>query len=61
MTVHEINFNGPETPSSIFDRTPLRREQTVEDIGRAVVFLASDHAVNITGQSLMVDGGMVKA
>jgi len=44
----------------IFDRTPLRREQTVEDIGRAVVFLTSDHSVNITGQSLMVDGGMVK-
>ena len=44
----------------IFDRTPLRREQTVEDIGNAVVFLGSDHSVNITGQSLMVDGGMVK-
>ena len=44
----------------IFDRTPLRREQTVEDIGNAVVFLSSDHSVNITGQSLMVDGGMVK-
>ena len=43
-----------------FDRTPLRREQTVEDIGNAVVFLASDAAANITGQSLMVDGGMVK-
>ena len=45
---------------TIFDRTPLRREQTVEDIGNAVVFLASDNAVNITGQTLMVDGGMVK-
>jgi len=44
----------------MFGRTPLRREQTVEDIGRAVVFLTSDHSVNITGQSLMVDGGMVK-
>ena len=44
----------------IFDRTPLRREQTVEDIGNAVVFLVSDNSVNITGQSLMVDGGMVK-
>jgi NAD(P)-dependent dehydrogenase (short-subunit alcohol dehydrogenase family) len=43
----------------IFDRTPLLREQTVEDIGNAVVFLVSDNAVNITGQSLMVDGGMV--
>jgi len=44
----------------IFDRTPLQREQTVEDIGRAVVFLVSEDAMNITGQSLMVDGGMVK-
>lgn len=44
----------------IFDTTPLRREQTVADIGRAVVFLVSNDACNITGQSLMVDGGMVK-
>lgn len=44
----------------IFDRTPLQRPQTVEDIGNAVLFLASENAVNITGQSLMVDGGMVK-
>jgi 3-oxoacyl-[acyl-carrier protein] reductase len=44
----------------IFDRTPLRREQTVEDIGNAVVFLVSQDSMNITGQSLMVDGGMVK-
>jgi NAD(P)-dependent dehydrogenase (short-subunit alcohol dehydrogenase family) len=44
----------------IFDRTPLGREQTVEDIGKAVVFLVSDDSMNITGQSLMVDGGMIK-
>ena len=44
----------------VFDRTPLRREQTVEDIGRAVNFLVSEDSMNITGQTLMVDGGMVK-
>jgi len=38
---------------------PLKREQTPEDIGRAVVFLVSEDAKNITGQSLNVDGGMV--
>ena len=43
-----------------FDRTPLQREQTVEDIGNAAAFLASEAAKNITGQSLMVDGGMVE-
>ena len=37
---------------------PLRREQTPEDIGRAVVFLTSAAAKNITGQSLNVDGGI---
>ena len=46
---------------TIFDRTPLRREQTVEDIANAVTFLASDAAASITGQVLMVDGGMVHA
>ena len=38
---------------------PLQREQTEEDIGHAVVFLASEDARNITGQSLNVDGGAV--
>ena len=37
--------------------TPLAREQTPEDIGRAVAFLVSDDAKNITGQALNVDGG----
>jgi meso-butanediol dehydrogenase/(S,S)-butanediol dehydrogenase/diacetyl reductase len=43
-----------------FDATPMGRPQTVEDIGNAAVFLASDNAMNMTGQSLMVDGGMIK-
>ncbi len=39
-------------------RCPLRREQTPEDIGNAVAFLASEEARNITGQALNVDGGI---
>ena len=42
----------------IAENCPLRREQTPEDIGRAVVFFASDDARNISGQSLNVDGGI---
>ncbi len=38
-------------------RTPLGREQTPEDIANAVTFLASDAAINITGQALNVNGG----
>lgn len=38
--------------------TPLGREQTPEDIGKLVVFLASADAQNITGQAIAVDGGI---
>jgi NAD(P)-dependent dehydrogenase (short-subunit alcohol dehydrogenase family) len=52
------------TPREYFDKyvisgVPLGREQTPEDIGRAVVFLVSEDSRNITGQSINVDGGMV--
>ena len=40
-------------------RNPLGREQTVEDIGRTTVFLASEDAKNIVGQSINVDCGVV--
>ena len=44
--------------AQIKSRCPLGREQTPEDIGMAVAFLASDDARNITGQALNVDGGI---
>jgi meso-butanediol dehydrogenase/(S,S)-butanediol dehydrogenase/diacetyl reductase len=52
------------TPRQMFEKRveewiPLKREQTPEDIGHAVVFLVSEEARNITGQALMVDGGVV--
>jgi NAD(P)-dependent dehydrogenase (short-subunit alcohol dehydrogenase family) len=37
----------------------LGRPQTPEDIGKAVAFLASDDANEITGQALNVNGGAV--
>jgi 3-oxoacyl-[acyl-carrier protein] reductase len=38
-------------------RFPLRRPGTCEEVGNAVLFLASDLASYITGQTLAVDGG----
>ena len=54
-------YEGP-TGRDYFNRmvdtlTPLKREQTPEDIGRLAAFLASDDARNITGQAINVDGG----
>src|SRR5258708_14366042 len=38
---------------------PLRRLGSVEDIGYAALFLATDEAAYITGQTIVVDGGQV--
>lgn len=43
----------------IVDRTPLGRLCRPDEIGRAVVFLASDMAAFITGVLLPVDGGIL--
>ncbi len=40
-------------------RIPLNRFGTSDDVARAVLFLASDRADYITGQVLVVDGGMI--
>ena len=47
----------PEKAKRILERTPLRRFGTPEEIGHAVVFLASDASAFITGVQLPVDGG----
>lgn len=49
----------PETHRDILlQRIPLQRLGQVEDIASAVVFLASEKASYITGQTLHVNGGM---
>ena len=39
-------------------RIPLARFGNPEEVARAVLFLASDDASYITGQKLVVDGGL---
>ncbi|MDA8198559.1 MAG: enoyl-ACP reductase [Thermaerobacter sp.] len=41
----------------IADRSPLQSGITIDDVGNAAVFLASDWARRITGQVLFVDAG----
>lgn len=46
-----------EMMEPIMARTPLRRWGTPEDIAGAALFLCSDQASWITGQTLVIDGG----
>jgi NAD(P)-dependent dehydrogenase (short-subunit alcohol dehydrogenase family) len=43
---------------TVSERVPMRRHGKAEEIAYAVLFLASDEASYITGQTLSVDGGM---
>jgi len=56
----ERNYSE-ERLQEIRQRIPMGRLAEVEDISRAVLFLASDLNSYITGQSLVVDGGFTIA
>ena len=49
----------PEARATLNGLIPLERLGKPADVASAVVFLASDQASSITGQVLVVDGGMV--
>jgi 3-oxoacyl-[acyl-carrier protein] reductase len=49
----------PEARAALVASIPLERLGSPKDIASMVAFLASDHASYITGQVLVVDGGMV--
>jgi len=49
----------PEARQAMSGQIPLERLGTPEDVAGVVTFLASDHAAYITGQVLVVDGGLV--
>jgi NAD(P)-dependent dehydrogenase (short-subunit alcohol dehydrogenase family) len=71
ITVNTVCPGGVQTPlmesattpeyreMTIKRLVPLGRFSTIDEIGEAVSFLASDRAATITGQMLAVDGGLL--
>jgi 3-oxoacyl-[acyl-carrier protein] reductase len=54
-----LELLGPEYIARMTAAIPQRRLGSVEDIAYAALFLASDEAGYITGQTIVVDGGQV--
>lgn len=55
----EFAFSNPAWVEPLERRTPLRRAGTAEDVAKVAVFLCSDLAGYVTGQTLLVDGGSI--
>jgi NAD(P)-dependent dehydrogenase (short-subunit alcohol dehydrogenase family) len=53
-----VMYEDPEWVSYLVDRIPMKRPGKVEDLEGTVVFLASDASAYVTGQLLLVDGGI---
>jgi dehydrogenase/reductase SDR family member 4 len=54
----EALWGNEEILKHILERTPLKRIAEPEEMAHTAVFLASDKAAFITGQNVIVDGGM---
>jgi NAD(P)-dependent dehydrogenase (short-subunit alcohol dehydrogenase family) len=50
--------HDPDATAHLAKTIPVGRLGTPDDVGAAVVFLASDAAAMVTGQRLVVDGGV---
>ncbi len=55
---NKVMYEDPEWVSYLVERIPLRRPGKPQDLEGAVVFLASDASAYITGQTLLIDGGI---
>src|SRR5919107_5783684 len=51
-------LDDPEQKQAVLEEIPLGRWGTVDDIAKAIAWVASDQAGYVTGATLFVDGGM---
>ena len=55
---NSVLYDNPDWLEYLVDRIPVKRPGMPDDLSGAVVFLASESSRYITGQTLLVDGGI---
>src|SRR5687768_6462768 len=55
---NKVMYEDPEWVAYLVDRIPMRRPGKMSDLEGPVIFLASDASEYVTGQTLLVDGGI---
>ncbi len=55
---NQVLYQDPEWVDYLVDRIPMKRPGQPNDLDGAVVFLASEASRYVTGQTLLVDGGI---
>jgi gluconate 5-dehydrogenase len=55
---NKVMYEDPEWVGYLSDRIPMKRPGSPNDLDSAVVFLAAESSRYVTGQTLLVDGGI---
>jgi NAD(P)-dependent dehydrogenase (short-subunit alcohol dehydrogenase family) len=55
---NQVLYESQEWVDYLIDRIPVKRPGDVHDLDGAIVFLASESSRYVTGQTLLVDGGI---
>ena len=55
---NEVLYENAAWVEYLVDRIPLKRPGRPEDLEGAVIFMASDASAYMTGQTLLIDGGI---
>jgi gluconate 5-dehydrogenase len=55
---NKVMYDDPEWVEYLVERIPVKRPGEAHDLDGAVVFLASEASRYVTGQTLLVDGGI---
>ena len=56
--MNKAHYADIRVHQAMCDKLPLKRRGTAQEIADAVMYMASEYSKYVTGQTLLVDGGL---